>query len=82
VPKELDELALKAVAPNPDSRYQSVATFAAELRSMAAVLDVRGGAGDEEEQLAGESTSVSRVMLTAAVMLVLLAAIAWWFTRS
>ena len=48
VPPEVDDIVLKAVAPNPDSRYQSAATFAAELRSVAAILDVRGGAGDEE----------------------------------
>ena len=47
VPKELDEVVLKAVAPNPDSRYQSAATFAAELRSVGAILDVRGSVGDE-----------------------------------
>ena len=35
VPPELDDVVLKAVAPNPDSRYQSAATFAAELRSVA-----------------------------------------------
>ena len=32
VPKELDEVMLKAIAPNPESRYQSAATLAAELR--------------------------------------------------
>ena len=45
--RDLDEVVLKAVAPNPDLRYQSSATFAAELRAVAAILDVRGGAGDE-----------------------------------
>jgi serine/threonine protein kinase len=82
VPRDLDDVVLKAVAPNPDSRYQSVATLAAELRSMAAVLDLRGGAGDEDDQLAEPSTSVSRVMVTAMVMLLVLALIAWWFMRS
>src|SRR5688572_21856656 len=49
VPKELDEVVLASVAPSPDSRIQSAATFAAELRAVAAILDVRGGAGDEDE---------------------------------
>ena len=79
VPKELDEVVLQAVAPNPDSRYQSVATFAAELRSMAAVLDVRGGAGDEDDQMGEPSTSVGRVMITAVAILVILAIVVWWF---
>ena len=34
VSKELDAVVLRAVSPNRDSRYQSVATFAAELRSV------------------------------------------------
>jgi serine/threonine-protein kinase len=80
VPKELDEVVLKAVAPNPESRFQSVATLAAELRRMSAVLDVRG-AGDDDDQLVEPSTSIGRVMVTAALILVVLAALAWWFMR-
>lgn len=81
VPRELDEIVLKAVAPNPDSRYQSAATYAAELRSMAAILDVRGGAGDEEDT-ATESTTVSRVAVTAIVILAAVVLAIWWFTRA
>lgn len=82
VPKELDDVVLKAVAPNPESRYQSVATLAAELRSMAAILDVRGGAGDEDDRAAAESTSVGRVAVMTALILIVLAALAWLVTRS
>lgn len=81
VPAELDQVVLKAVAPNPDNRYQSVATLAAELRSIGAILDVREGAIDEQEQVA-RSTSVGKVLATAGVLLVLAAAILWWLTRS
>jgi serine/threonine-protein kinase len=81
VPKELDEVVLKAVAPNPESRFQSVATLAAELRSISALLDVRGAA-DDDDQLAEPSTSIARVVVTTALILVVLAALAWWFTRS
>ena len=81
VPRELDEIVLKAVAPNPDSRYQSAATYAAELRSMAAILDVRGGAGDEEDTVT-ESTTVSRVAVTALVILAAVVLAIWWFTRA
>ena len=82
VPKEVDEVVLKAIAPNPESRYQSVPTLAAELRSMAAMLDARGGAGDEDDQIVEPSTSVGRVIVTALLILAVVAAIMWWVTRS
>jgi hypothetical protein len=78
VPPELDDIVLRALAPNPDSRIQSAATLAAELRNMAAILDVRGGAGDEDDAGETRSTSVRRVGLTAAVILAVVAAIIWW----
>jgi serine/threonine-protein kinase len=80
VPGELDEIVLRAVAPNPASRYQSAATFAAELRSLAAILDVRGGAGDEEDHVETSSTSVWRVLMTALAMLLVAALVFWWIT--
>ena len=82
VPAELDDIVLRAVAPNPASRFQSAATLAAELRSMGAILEVRGGAGDEEEQVAGRSTSLGRVVLTALAILGVLGAVFWWFGRA
>lgn len=81
VPPELDDIVLRAVAPNPNSRFQSAATLAAELRSMAAILDVRGGAGDEEEHVA-RSTSPGRVVFLAVAILVALGAVFWWFTSA
>jgi serine/threonine-protein kinase len=81
VPRELDEIVLRAVAPNPASRYQSAATFAAELRSMAAILEVRGGAGDEEEPPASPPASVARVLAVAAAIVLAALALVWWLTR-
>lgn len=81
VPEELDEIVLKAVAPNPEARYQSAATFAAELRSVAAILDVRGGAGEDEPD-AARATSIGRVALTAVAMLTAAILVIWWLTRS
>src|SRR4029453_14123049 len=52
---ERDEGMLRAVAPNPDNRYQSAAAFAAQLRSVDAVLDARGTLSDEEDH--DEATS-------------------------
>jgi serine/threonine protein kinase len=75
VPKELDEIVLRAVAPNPDLRFQSAVTLAAELRSVAAILDVRGGATDEEP--GREPTAVGRIILVAVILLAVIAAIVW-----
>jgi serine/threonine-protein kinase len=79
VPPELDVVVLKAVAPNPDSRFQSAATLASELRSLVALLDARGDAGAEEEHQKTHSTTVGRVLVTTLVILGALAAIIWWF---
>ena len=77
VPKELDEAVLKAVAPNPDSRYQSAATFAAELRSVGAILDVRGTVGDEPDD-EPRASSVVGILVLAVVILLGIAAVVWW----
>ena len=50
VPAELDHVVLKAVAPNPASRFQSAAVLAAELRATVAILNSRDVAGDEDER--------------------------------
>ena len=46
VPKEIDPIVTKALAKHLDYRYGSAATFAAELRSVAAILDVRTGTAE------------------------------------
>jgi serine/threonine-protein kinase len=77
VPKELDAIVLRAVAPNPDSRPQSAAAFAAELRGIAAVIDAQGGAGDEGDEAHVPSTSIGRVLRFAAILLVVIG-LAWF----
>jgi hypothetical protein len=69
---------LKALAPNPDNRYQSAVGFAGELRASIAVLDQLGVAGEEEELAQTSSTSVGRVVAMAGAIL-LAAILAWWF---
>lgn len=81
VPPELDAVVLKAAAPNPDNRYQSAATLAAELRSMAAILDVRGGVGDEDDHHEAERRGIAGTLILALVMLLVIGAIAWWLLR-
>ena len=81
VPAEIDAIVLKALAPNPDSRYQSAVGFAGELRGSIAVLDALGVAGEEEELQETRSTSLGRVVAMAAMMLLIVAVLAWWFWR-
>jgi serine/threonine protein kinase len=80
VSKELDAVVLKAVAPNPATRYQSVATFAADLRAAAASLTVEQGVAKIDK--AAPSTSMSGVVVWTVAMLAVLGAIVWWLTRS
>ena len=77
VPSEVDEIVLKAIAPSAALRFQSAATLAAELRSAAAILDVRGGAGDEGGQQETHAPTLGRVLLLAAVTLLALAVLGW-----
>lgn len=76
--EELDGLVLRAVAPNPDLRIQSAAAFAAELRSVAAILDARGGAGDEDDP--PEPPHAGRIVAIAALILAAAALLLWVFS--
>jgi hypothetical protein len=69
------------VAPNPDSRHQSAAAFAAELRSVAAVLDSRGLVGDEEDLPEVVQHGSRGVLALALVVLLIAVAIVWWLWR-
>ena len=75
VPKEIDAVVLKALAPNPANRYQTAVGFAGELRASIAVLDQLGVAGEEEELAQTSSTSVGRVVLVAVVILAVVLAV-------
>jgi serine/threonine protein kinase len=46
LPAELDAIVVKMLAKSLDQRYEAAATVAAELRSVAAILDVREGAAE------------------------------------
>ena len=81
VSQELDAIVLRAVAPNPDLRYQSVASLAGDLRSIASALEVNDVAVAEREE-AAPSTSTGRVLLMTLAILALVAAVLWWVTRS
>ena len=77
---ELDDVVLRAVAPNPESRHQSAATLAAELRAISARLDAQDIADDVP--LPPRRTKKGRGgLLVAAAIVLLLAFVAWWVTR-
>ena len=76
VPPEVDDVVLRAVAPNPDSRPQSAASLAAELRSVAAILDVRGGTGDDDER-APQAASIGRALITTLLILAAIGLLVW-----
>jgi eukaryotic-like serine/threonine-protein kinase len=78
VPKELDAVVLKAIAPNRELRYESAAILAAALRGVAAVIDEREIAADLP---APPASSAGRIVITALMILTVLAIIAWWLTR-
>src|SRR5207253_545602 len=46
LPHEIDTVVAKALAKSLDKRYESAATFAAELRAVGAILDVRSSASE------------------------------------
>jgi serine/threonine-protein kinase len=79
VPTELDRVVLKAVAPTAERRYQSAAALAAALRQVMPGLQLP----DVPADVAGASAaSLGRVVVLAAVILLVLAAGVWWFMRS
>lgn len=81
VSKELDAVVLKAVAPNPDLRYQSMASLAGDLRAASTALELEEVAEVERAQ-APPTTSVGRVLLMTLTILTLVGAVLWWVMRS
>ena len=78
VPAAVDEVVLKAVAPNAASRFQSAATLAAALRIAATALDVRAGVGEAEGHQESRATSVGHVLILTIVILLGLGLLALW----
>ena len=82
VPPEADAIVARALAKSLDHRYESAVTMAAELRSVAAILDVRS----EVSEAAGAPPAIRAPQRQSAalwVVLVMLAAglgavVVWW----
>ena len=81
VTTELDAAVLKAVAPNPDLRYQSIAALAGALRSIASALELEEVEVAERAE-APPSVNLGPVVLITLVILAMVAAVFLWLTRS
>ena len=86
VPKDLDPILARALTPDLEHRQQSAASFAAELRSVGAVLDVRGGDAVRAPDLIPLDDTPDRnasVLLATALGGAAAAAFAlwWWLSR-
>ena len=88
VAKELDTILTRALARDINERQQSAASFAAELRSVAAMLDVRTGEADVGAPSALMPLDVAPDRNAAGLLFGALAAAAaaaaavwWWLSR-
>lgn len=80
LPPELDAIITRALSKGLDDRYQSAASLAAELRSVAAVLDVRSGdTGLSDLIPLDEERSSGKWM--ALFVLIALVVVVWWFLK-
>jgi len=79
VPQELDAIVRRAMAERMEDRYQSAVSFAAELRSVAAILDIRSGYSEPPSQLtASEEASDRSWRWVISLLVVLVLAFAAW----
>ena len=83
LPTELDAMLSRALTKDLAARQQSAASFAAELRSLAAILDVRSGdvATGELLRLDDEGNESARWWWVGALLAVGAIAIVWWMVR-
>ncbi len=78
VPGELDELVLKALSPNVDTRFENALTFVAELRTAAATADQRERAGDAAPKARLHGATLSSTVLVTAIILLGLGLLVLW----
>jgi len=80
VPKALDAIALRAVAPSPERRYSTAAELVRQLRGVDALLDTHG-AGDDEDFTQAASPSTIRPVAIVGVLAAIIAAVVWALMR-
>ncbi len=83
VPKDLDSILARAMTPDLVERQQSAASFAAELRSVGAVLDVRTGNAVHAPDLLplddSPDRNASALLAAALAALAVVAFVIWWW---
>jgi serine/threonine protein kinase len=80
VPKELDAILARALAKDIEARQQSAASLSAELRSLAAMLDVRSGDAEVRELIPiDDDRSGAGKWLGILLALAAAAAAIWYF---
>ena len=83
MPRELDTVIGKALGAYAEGGYEAAATCAAELRSIAAILDVRAASAETPRAvpvtaIRRERRSRTRIVVAVVVALAVLLAAAWW----
>ncbi len=81
VPPELDRIVGRMLAANIDHRYQSAATVAAELRSLAAILEARATAEEaalEKPRRPRRGSSGTVVVLGVFAVIAAIGVWLWW----
>jgi serine/threonine protein kinase len=83
MPGELDEIVGKALGAHSDGGYEAAATLAAELRSIATILDVRAASADpvRAAPLRDRRERGSRGWIILALVAALVALTAAWWLR-
>lgn len=84
LPVELDPIVSRALSKSLENRYESAAALAAELRSVAAILDVRATvAAEQARPVPGATRPRGRTgpWLLLALVVVLLGGAVWWWLR-
>jgi len=86
VPKEVDSILARALTPDLSQRQQSAAAFAAELRSVAAMLDVRTGDSVHASALlpiddTPDRNAAGLLVGALAAAAAAAAAVWWWLSR-
>ena len=79
LPADLDAIVMRALLKGLDTRYQSAASFAAELRSIAAVLDVRSGDTAAGELIQLEEDRGGPVWIAVLLFAIVAATAVWYF---
>ena len=79
LPADVDAIVMRALSKGLDTRYQSAASFAAELRSIAAVLDVRSGDSAAGELIQLDEDRGGPVWIAVLLFAIVAATAVWYF---